>query len=212
VIGLVGAQGVGKTTLAKKYAEFIEGVYLDASVSKIIRAAGYDPAAAGRYDFATRLQLQEIVLAGVQQLYAQAPPGLTVITDRTPLDMLGYTMAEAIGDSVPPELQDRFTCYVQACFDATNKWFSTVILVQPGIPLQESRDGKAVANPAFIEHLNSLYLGLTVDPRLECAHFYLPRLLTDLDERVQAVDNACGRTMQVLSNISGFLHSSHLVH
>lgn len=212
MIGLVGAHRVGKTTLARSYAERIGGVYLDASVTKIIRAAGYDPAGAGSYDFATRLDVQEIVLQSVCRIYAAAHPGLPVITDRTPLDMLGYTMAEAIGEAVTEDLQDRFAKYVRDCFDATNRFFSIVLLIQPGIPIVAA-DGKAVANAAFIEHLNSLMFGFTVDPRLKAAHYYLPRHVLDLEKRMDAIDTATGRTIEIATNaMQNYAYTGGLIH
>ena len=197
MIGLIGAQGVGKTTLAKAYAAKFGAHYLDASVTKIIREAGYDPSAAGQYDFATRLVLQQIVLRGVDKLYAAAPIGMEVITDRTPLDMLGYTLCEAVGNAVPEHLWDTLDRYIANCFEVTNKRFSTVMLVQPGIPLQAGRDGKAVANRPFIEHLNAMYLGFVSDQRLRIGNFYLHRGKLDLDERVEALQGAVQRTIQM---------------
>lgn len=196
MIGLVGAHRTGKTTLARTYAEKTGALYLDASVTKIIREAGYDPAAAGKYDFKTRLDVQEIVLKKCCEIYASATPGLAAITDRTPLDMLGYTMSEAIGNVVGEAEQARFAVYVQDCFDATNRYFSTVLLLQPGIPLKDA-DGKAVANEAFIEHLNSLMFGLTVDPRLKVAHYYVPRHLLSIPDRLAAISHATGRTVDI---------------
>jgi predicted ATPase len=208
MIGLVGAQGVGKTTLAQAYAAKFGGTYLDASVTKIIRAAGYDPSAAGAYDFSTRLDLQAIVLSGCERIYASAPVGMTVITDRTPLDMLAYTLAEAIGNRVEDKDQDRLARYIADCFEVSNRYFSTILLLQPGIPLQEGRDGKAVANRAFVEHLNSLMLGLTVDPRLKTAHFYIPRSYLTVEERIAAVDSATRRIVEHAEQTLSVIHQA----
>lgn len=190
--GLCGAHRTGKTTLARAYAQKHGAAFLETSVSAIFRDLGYDPAAV--FDFSTRLTIQEEVLKRVDAVYARVDPSANVITDRTPLDMLGYTLAEAIGDSVQHEDQVRLANYARDCFDVTNKRFSTIVLVQPGIVLEPAA-GKAVLNPAYIEHLNSLILGLTVDERLRVAHFYLPRHVLSLEGRIGAVENAVGRSL-----------------
>ena len=68
-----------------------------------------------------------------------------------------------------------------------------ILLVQPGIQLVDE-PGKAPINEGYIEHLNSLILGLTVDERLRPAHFYMPRSLKDIDERMVALEAAISRS------------------
>ena len=193
MIGLCGGHRTGKTTLARAYAEAHQAIFVQTSVSAIIRAIGFDPSCTD-YDFATRLTIQEGVLAGLEAVYDCVPAGLPAVADRTPIDLLGYTMAEAIGDRVPQDQQERFARYVQDCFNLCNSRFSTVILLQPGIPLVAGCDGKGAANPAFIEHLNSLMLGLTVDPRMKTSHFYIPRSYLSIEDRLSAMEGAVRRT------------------
>ncbi|UUZ75434.1 hypothetical protein LP414_27345 [Polaromonas sp. P1(28)-13] len=171
-------------------------------MSKIIRDFGHDPSKTD-YDFKTRLDIQEEVLKQVDAIYDCVPAGVDAIADRTPLDMLGYTMAEAIGENVLPEDQNRFAAYVQRCFDVTNKRFSAVVLLQPGIPLIPGRDGKAVANLAYMEHLNSLILGLTVDPRLKTSHFYIQRHQLSVEERLGALEGAARRITMIAHQALG---------
>lgn len=198
--GLCGAHRTGKTTLAKAIAEKHGAIFVQTSVSAIFRDLGYDPAVT--YDFTTRLEIQEEVLKRVDAIYACVPVGAPAITDRTPLDMLAYTMADAIGDRVSGEDQERFARYTQACFDVTNKRFATVTLVQPGIELKVEA-GKAAVNRAYIEHLNSLMLGLTVDPRLKATHFYLQRHMLALDERIAAMEGVKRRSVYLANQALG---------
>lgn len=192
--GLCGAHRTGKTTLAKAYAEKHGALFVETSVSAIFKDLGHDPA--DTFDFKTRLDIQEEVLKRVDAIYGCVPIGVDSVTDRTPLDMLGYTMAEAIGGNVRDEDQQRFERYVRDCFDVTNRRFATVTLVQPGIPLKHEQ-GKAVLNRAYIEHLNSLILGLTVDMRLKAAHFYIPRHYLSLEERIEALEGAQRQTVRL---------------
>lgn len=188
-VGLCGSHRCGKTTLARAFAEKRGIPFVETSVSAIWYSLGYDPAK--EYDFATRLTVQEEILKRVDAIYAKYA-GLDFITDRTPLDMAAYTLGDAIGDRVPAECQDRLDAYVRACFDVTNKRFGLVLLVQPGIPLVDA-PGKAAMNRGYIEHLNSLILGLTVDERLTSHHYYMPRAITKHEERLGALESAVDR-------------------
>lgn len=189
MIGLCGAHRTGKTSLARAFAEKFELEFVQTSASQVFKDLGLD--AATHYDFATRLTIQEEILKRFDEQYAEvgAKPA---IADRTPLDMLGYTMAEAIQHAVPAELQDRFKKYVQSCIDVTNKRFGVLLVVQPGIQVVEE-EGKAALNDAYIEHLNSIILGLSVDERIKAQHFYIRRSMTDMDERIAALDFAVTR-------------------
>lgn len=191
MLGLVGAHRTGKTTLAAEVAKTQQWEFAQTSVSQIFKSLGYDPAQ--EFDFATRLTIQEEILKRMDAFYAKCA-GMNVITDRTPIDMLAYTMAEAIGDRVSEEDQGRFEAYANACFDITNRRFTEILLVQPGIRLVHE-EGKAVLNSAYIEHLNSLMLGLCSDERLKIPHFYIPRHRTDLAKRVGSVVAARRRSI-----------------
>ena len=109
--------------------------------------------------------------------------------------MAAYTLADAIGDRVPDDCQQRLAKYVNDCFDVTNRRFGIVLLVQPGIELVHE-EGKAAMNVGYIEHLNSLILGLTVDERLTCQHFYIPRPVVDLERRLGALENCVDRSKE----------------
>jgi hypothetical protein len=189
LLGLIGAHRVGKTTLARAYAERRKMEFVETSVSAIFKELGFDPAVT--YDFSTRLTIQEEILMRLERVYSKCNKMTFAITDRTPLDMLAYTMAEAIGDSVSERDQERFRKYAQNCIDVTNRRFSIVCLVQPGIPVIAA-EGKAALNEAYIEHLNSLILGLSVDERVKTSHFYIPRHMTDMDDRIVALDFTIG--------------------
>lgn len=189
MIGLAGAHRTGKTTLARAYAEKHGLEFVQTSASEVFKEFGMNPAT--RYAFDTRLTIQEEILKRFDQQYA-AVGARPAITDRTPLDMLAYTMAEATQDHVPDELQPRFKKYVQNCIDVTNKRFGVLLVVQPGIKIV-AEEGKAALNDAYIEHLNSIILGLSVDERIKSAHFYIRRSMTSLEERLAALDFATER-------------------
>lgn len=189
MIGLCGAHRTGKTTLARAYAEKHGLEFVQTSLSAIFKDMGYDPAE--KFDFATRLTIQEEILRRTDRMYAAVGPK-PAITDRTPVDYIAYTMGDAIGDAVPEDQQARFKKYVQNCIDVTNKRFGVLLVVQPGIPVV-AEEGKAALNHAYIEHLNSIILGLSVDERIKAAHFYIPRHMTGMEDRIAALDFAVNR-------------------
>ena len=101
---------------------------------------------------------------------------------------------------------------MEKCFEITNRRFSTVILVQPGISLVKAK-GKAALNEAYIEHLNTLILGLTVDERLKVPHFYLPRRCLEMADRVSSVEGALGRVTNVASrHLEEYVANGSFIH
>lgn len=186
MLGLSGAHRTGKSTLAKEFAAKHNWKFTPTSVSKIFADLGHSPSE--KFDFETRLTIQEQVLIRLNRFYSENQ-GSNVITDRTPIDLMAYTLAEAVGDSVHESLIPRLKRYIEDCYATTNRHFGSIVLVQPGIPLV-SEDGKAVANEAYIEHLNTLIIGLCVDGRLKVPHFYIPRNRLDMSERIASLNFA----------------------
>ncbi|MDR9847099.1 AAA family ATPase [Herbaspirillum huttiense] len=184
MIGLCGAHRTGKTSLAREFAKETGTVFMQTSVSSIFTELGLDPA--GTFTFSQRLDIQEEILKRLDEAYGKAPLDTWTIVDRTPIDLMGYTLAEAVGDNVKEEDQQRLKNYVNKCFDVTNRRFSSVILVQSGLPLVHE-PGKAALNAAYIEHLSSLMFGLLMDERLETPKFYIRRSQLGMRERIEAV-------------------------
>ena len=182
MIGLCGAQRTGKSTLAKEFAEDSGVDYVPVNTSGVFEAMGFDPKA--DYDMATRMQIQWEILKAAQATYAKAPRFF--ITDRTPLDMLAYTLADVQRGNVTGEVIDQVVAYADKCFSMTNQYFTSIVVVQPGIPLVEEA-GKAPANLAHMEHINTLILGLANDERCKTSKHYIARGTTDLQARVRAI-------------------------
>jgi hypothetical protein len=189
MLGLCGPHRTGKSTLAKAFAEATGTRYVQTGASATFARLGFDPKK--DYDFATRLKIQREILRDCNALYEKA--GVRFITDRTPIDLLGYTLADVTRENVPLALAAGLDSYIAECYACVNQHFTTLVLVQPGIPLVEA-EGKAPANPAYIEHLNALMLGLMAAEPLECDHYKIPRACIDLDLRVAAVGQAASRS------------------
>ena len=199
---ICGAHRTGKSTLARTYAEKHGVTYIESNVSGIFRELDLDPSVT--YPFEVRLSVQELILKRLDEAYAAVRPDVQAVTDRTPLDLMMYTLGDIAGNTVSDDLQPRVQKYLSDCIGCTNKRFSMLLIVQPGIPVVEA-PGKASTSAAYIEHCNSLVLGLSVDERIRPSHFYLPRSMTDLTERVAALEYAVNKVrMRALSEREGY--------
>lgn len=185
-VGLSGSQRVGKTTLAVACGKSFEIPVIKTSVSKVFKSMKLDPKK--HLDFAKRLEVQWRILDALVAEYNQAGKGI-FITDRTPIDFMAYLLSEVMMSNVTGELERQFIQYRQACFDVANNYFSVIIVVQPGIKVVEC-EGKASANYAHMELINTLVSGLSVSGDLSIQHTYIPRHVTDLARRVRCVEES----------------------
>jgi hypothetical protein len=181
-IGLCGAHRTGKTTLAEALSIQVKKPLVKTTTSEIFRQYGLDPAQP--LDFKRRLEIQKQILISYVEVWASQQQSF--ITDRTPVDLMAYTLADIQGNTEVnfPELER----YMEQCFEVTNKYFNVLIVLQPGIELIPA-EGKAALNRAYIEHLNSLVLGLCHDERLESSIVCIKRDVIDLDDRIKKVLN-----------------------
>jgi hypothetical protein len=176
-IGLCGAHRVGKTTLAQAVSRATGIPFLKTHTSHIFQQHGLDPAKPMAFD--TRLAIQQEILAAGEAVWRQAAGPF--ISDRTPLDMAAYTLADIHGTTTLNET--AFTQYLTDCLAATNRYFSTLIIVPPGIPLVPE-PGKAALHDAYIEHIHTLIAGLCHDDRISAKVHHIGRGILSLDARV----------------------------
>lgn len=179
-IGLCGAHRTGKTTLAMELAVLTGKQFVRTRVTEIFKQHGLH--AAQDMDFQTRLDIQRHILEACEHDWLNASGDF--ITDRTPVDFLAYTLGDVQGKTEVN--QTDFDRYIERCVDLTNQFFGTLVIVQPGIPL-EAAEGKAALNKAYIEHVNSLVIGLCHDERVKSRIITLNRSVTDLSERIRIV-------------------------
>lgn len=187
LVGVCGAHRTGKTTLCRAYAEK-SGYFTFAqtSTSAIIQEMGIDPAA--DLDLATRLMVQEEVLKRYEAMLPElVRKNVATIVDRTPLDFMAYTFANVRQLDTCPELHARLERYKNRCYEVMNRYFSVLVLVQPGIEVV-SEQGKAVGTFGYIEHIHLLCHGLLADRQLKVYSVALARAATDLNDRVKAIE------------------------
>lgn len=179
-VGFCGAHRTGKTTLAMEIARLTGKSFVRTRVTEIFAEHGLH--AAQDMDFATRLRIQYRILEACEHDWLKATGDF--VTDRTPVDFLAYTLGDVLGKTEVH--QPEFDRYLDRCFELTNSFFGELVIVQPGIPL-EVAEGKAALNKAYIEHVNSLVIGLCYDQRVSSKITTIRREVTDLNERIQLV-------------------------
>lgn len=210
MIGIAGAHRTGKSTLAQEFADRYDCDFLETSVSSVFEEMGLDPAVT--YDFATRLKVQRAILKHLDRVYGQAEDDLNTVTDRTPLDLLLYTYADVQNDNLTDEDAAALEQYTIDCIEVLNRRFNMVMIVQPGIKLVPA-PGKASLNTAYIEHLNLLALGLMSDERIKIRVAYIPREMTDLDERCEAMFDTLNRFIEHSEqNLQGEVERGNSIH
>lgn len=186
MIGLVGSHRTGKTTLAKAYGERYDMSVCLTSASTVFKELGYDVQA--DYDFDTRMTIQEAILKSFDKQYTDMGYK-PFIADRTPIDMLAYTLADIKREKLSEEQEMRLERYVKDCYSLCNKHFNILILIQPGIPLVEDPT-KAPIGYGYVEHISQLAKGVLADDRVSAMHSYIHKGIIDLEERILCVKMA----------------------
>lgn len=190
-IGLTGTHRTGKSTLARAYALAENVLYLQTAVSQVFVDMGYDPKA--DYPLDIRLEIQKRILDALDKQYSAA--GQTFITDRTPIDLMAYMLADIQRQNTTPEQARQITKYMEDCAAVTNTHFTCLVVVQPGIPVVEA-EGKAPANAAYMEHISALVMGLVVSEIILPSHYYIPRSTTNLGDRVKCLQKVANKTLE----------------
>lgn len=192
MLGLVGAHRTGKTTLAEAYAKKSGATLVKMEIGTLQKELGYDSSNQS-YDFDTRMTIQEHLLRRFDEIYSSIK-GLDAVCDRTPLDLIGYAML-AVTDDLSDAQGARLTQYVTDCVNLTNERFTSLVLLQPGVPLTSS-DTSAKSVLALMEKLNLIYLGTFSDERLIVPHFYIPRAMLDINLRIKACELGIKKSLE----------------
>lgn len=130
-IALMGTHRVGKTTLAKTYADKYHMDLIHCSVSPAYIKCGY--LMGSQLSMTHRINVQETALKMYQDTFDnQLLKGVPYITDRCFLDLIGYTLADYREEY---QTESWFMNYVQRCIDLTELYFSKVILIRPGVKI-----------------------------------------------------------------------------
>ena len=181
-IGLCGSHRSGKTTLASHLASKLSIPFSVTEVSKIFAEHNLVPSMT--MSFSTRLWIQDIILTETRKVWLTSDNSF--ITDRTPIDMLAYTLADITSETKID--YDLLEAYMTRCFSITNEVFTNLFIIQPGIPL-EYVPGKASLNKPYIELVNTIIMGLMHDSKLQVPFNVLNKKVLALQDRIQYVYN-----------------------
>lgn len=187
VVGITGVHRTGKTTLMQALAELLGLHTVQTNVSGVFASMGLR--ADKQYSLEERMNVQDKVLEHLAECYA-AMDSAPFVTDRTPIDLIGYVMADIGPETAAnPELSARVLAYVNDCYKLFTRHFSALVVVQPGIKVQAA-ELKGSLSPAYVEHLNFVMRAAAMDDRSGNAiRMILPATLTDNQERVLRIQD-----------------------
>lgn len=183
--GLIGAHRSGKTTLAETVSNETGLPLVLTSSSAVCKAMGINPAE--QMSLVVRMNLQKAILRNAVDAWKLEKEGF--ITDRTPIDMIAYTMADIGPETASdPRLAMLVAEYIEECYEAYNNNFHGAMFVPSVIPIVEDRNkATAACNKPYIEHVSMLMLGFATDKRSRVAFHYLSRDCLAIKDRVGAV-------------------------
>lgn len=204
VLGLAGVHGTGKTTLLKKLVEEagerIVPVYC--STRKAFEKLGLDPKVPmgmqQRFDLQLNIHdgyvkdVNDAVDMANKAMEASGRTIMFVIADRSPLDMIAYTMAEfnqASAVQMDVELDAKFGALVNAMAEAAQSIAALHIPLELDADFFNSADepGRAAINKSYAIHIDCLLnasgtSGVLMRP--------IPHGQTDLEQRTMSMMKA----------------------
>lgn len=159
--GLSGASATGKTTLAKLVADALDITYLPSSITATAQKHGFNAVADLSLD--KRMDLQDKLLQDHLEL-VDAQKGM-FITDRTPIDMAGYALAEFgmhSDKNASQEVLARADAYARDCIKAAVSRYDRVFLLSR-LMTYEVSDKRPPKNSAYDRHCDLLMKGLLIE-------------------------------------------------
>lgn len=181
-LGFVGAHRTGKTTLATELAKETNVPFVKSDVSGVYKKHHMDPSLV--YSPHETLFIQNKILDFHIELWENQTSYF--ITDRTPIDMLGYMLCNMPQDVITPSVDVEIQKYKDRCFNSAEKYFYLLLEVLPGIKIVEA-DLKASTMKSHIEHLSYVMAGSLnhlrdISPATGIHR--IPRATLDLQQRV----------------------------
>lgn len=165
LIGLTGAHGTGKTTLAASAAGEFGWEFAKTDVSGVYVKMGLDPRI--HMSLMTRLEVQHAILDLHYDQWTKLRSTCSVndhvvVTDRTPYCFIAFTLAEISGyGKLTKEEDDAVMNYVEACYRVAFELFDMVCYLPRSIPFVAATDKvQAVANESYREHWDMLIQGI----------------------------------------------------
>jgi molybdopterin-guanine dinucleotide biosynthesis protein len=157
LFGITGAAGTGKTTLAKRVAEDLGITYLSGSITEIAKRHGFDSVAP--MSLQDRIRLQFKLLEDHVSMVAKAERPL--IVDRTPIDLVGYMLAEIDMHSHMRLTSEEIVAieeYVDLCLETTAKLYDYIFILGQ-LDHYEVKESRPADNRAYQTHTQLIMQG-----------------------------------------------------
>lgn len=183
-IALMGAHRVGKSTLAKAVAEKHGIDYAPCSLSEVYRDLGVD--VGEPVDWETRKELQLRMLSRIT-VDVESRKGRSFASDRCPLDLVAYTLAELPQDITKSD--DRwFSDYFELCIETTKRLYDGVMYIRPGIELVRDETSWSHAN-GVVDKIDAcmLFTAERANKKYRSLVLQLNSGVLDLNERIDHV-------------------------
>ncbi|MCP1539983.1 AAA family ATPase [Methylorubrum extorquens] len=179
MIGFTGASRTGKSTLARAAGEALGLPYFEMKTAEIMKAAGYENI--GNLPIEERLAAQDAYLKAYGEILGSLDR--PTIVDRTPIDLIGYMMAEVGMHATTPEQGERIRDYCERALTMANRNFAMIFVPCP-LPTYEMAEGKAPPNRAYQWHTHWIMEGAMQMLR---GPMSIRVSTTDPDKRLQGV-------------------------
>lgn len=197
IYGIAGASGTGKTTLAKKVAEELGAEFFPASISELGKEIGLSPVS--DMDLETRIRFQAKLLDALIGKIRELDPLKVYIMDRTPLDTIGYLMAEVNMHSdqkATPETLALANKLVELAQSASAHYFGATYQTAPLADYSEA-ETRPRANPAYQQHVHMLIAGAVFAAPRTIRHTII--MVSDLEARTKMVVSDIQAQQQALT-------------
>jgi hypothetical protein len=188
-IGLAGAQGTGKSTLAKRVAELNGYKYIDAGVGAEMSRLGV------RVGESMPLHERLLVQLAIANHIADKSSGSnSFVMDRTTVDVMAYTI-DLFGQSNDERCVQLFAEIQRVCFDTAIQNFNIIVGLRPGVELSSNdkeREQRGSLDPLYVRRIDALICGELNHLNLfgskqNLTVGFMPPSITELDARVRSL-------------------------
>lgn len=194
IIGFCGAHRSGKSTLQHALCEKYGATLLQMPTYKV-----QGNRVKTELPLAERVSLQYQILEAYEEVLEEAASSAAagvVISDRTPIDVIAYMLAD-VTRTADYGLDVGILHYIQLAQSLTLKYFSRIVILPPGVlPLVEDPTSSP-CSAAYIEHIHALCYYYLNDLRFESYEgrmaysYYLPISLgSDFEKRLKFCEHA----------------------
>ena len=192
-IGFCGSHRSGKTTLAKLVASQREIQFVESPASEIVKRYGFDMGRDNRLTFEPiRNGVMECGVDMRLEIYDELAErclnaGEHFVSDRTPIDVAAYLIADATGYAGHAWRQEQAVAIVEKAIVDTQRLYDIVIFVPP-LPDYMEEQGKPPLNRAYQEHHSLICRGILFDEDLDVYWDGIRRDTFSLTERMKFVN------------------------